>query len=167
MTEPKKIICLFDTAINLATADTADPATQKIPLVEYAKTRDMAVITPHLILGNLPTVFLIVPLSRAQVNGPVARCSTDHERAVMAFVHGVVAVENAPDANGQIVNKWAPTGVVGDKFFCTQSDMEFFSPAEVCEIGSVIYQLSFLPRRLWSKLQPPSTSLEILARMGP
>jgi len=166
MNEPRKIICIFDPAINQESAGIADPVTQKIPIVEYARGRDMDVIVPHLIPGTVPVVFVIRPLSRAQMNGPIARCTTDYERAVAAFTWAVVAVENATDTNGQPMAKWAPTGVQGDKAYCTTSDLEAFSPAEVQEIGTVAYQLSFLPRSMWNKLQPPSTSLELLARTG-
>ena len=166
MIEPKKIICIFDTAIDHAAASTPDPVTQKMPLVEYSRSRDLAVISSFFIPGELPTYFTVQPLSRAQMNGPMARCTTDQERAVQAFTWGVIAIEGMVDNNGQPVQKWAPTGVQGDRPYCTASDMEAISPAEVQEIGSVIYQLSFLPRKMHGKLQPPHTSLELLDRMA-
>jgi hypothetical protein len=159
----RKVITVYDTAIDFCRASQSDDKTGIAPLSAYIDSRDISAIEPFIIPAELPTYFTIRPLSR-ELTRRIARVSTneysDHE---LAFQHGVIMVENHVDDGGRSIPSWKPTGISGDRNFITEEELSLFSIAQVDEIGSVIYQLSFLENKSCKRLRLPRTSRELLA----
>lgn len=165
MDKPRKIITAYDTAIDFDRASKLDAKTNRVPLVEYINTREYSVIEPYLLPAEKPTVFYAQTLSREIVRR-IARYSTnEYSNHEIAFQYGVVSVENHVDDTGRLLANWKPGGIANNAPFITDDELNLFSVAQVNEIGSVIYQLSFLERKTHNKLQLPRTSRELLAAM--
>jgi len=159
---PNKIIVSYDTAIDHAAAARPDKQTGKSPLEDYILTRDLEVIKPFLLPAEQPTYFNIKPLSR-QVARRIARAQVNEfDSHTLAFQYGVQSVENHVDDSGNLIPMWKPTGMVGVDSIVTEEELNLFSLQQICEIGSVIYQLSFLDSRTCKKLQLPAGSRERL-----
>jgi hypothetical protein len=162
-----KIICAFDSAIDFAAANTLNAEKQVTPLHEYVNTRDYKSIEPCIKPGELPTEFICRRLSRSFMNGQMARVTNESEQAVLAFSYGVVGILGMKKEGASEPIEWAPTGRNGEAEYCTRDDLEAVSPAEVQEIGGVIYQKSFLPQSMQRQLRLWRTSVELVARMLP
>lgn len=132
--------------------------------LDYATTRDFNLV--KLKPGGKPIIYHVreVPhgLWEEYVDAPDAFA----EKWKRAFQCGIEKVEHLPQSDGTELSTWAPshkhprTGAT----ILSDEDIRMFSPAERQEIGSVIYNHSFLPRRttatylLPSSLQEPLTS---------
>ena len=165
MEQLRKVITCYDTAIDFARAGALDPNTKKVPLAEYIANRDYSIIEPYLLPAELPTVFYIKTLSRELVRR-IARLSVnEYTNNEIAFQYGVASVENHVDDGGRTIPNWKPSAVVNNAPFVGDDELNLFSVAQVNEIGAVIYQLSFLEKRMHGRLQLPRTSRELLAAM--
>jgi len=159
-----KVICTFDPALDVHRAGN-DQSDGSNPLLDYVKTRDYSLIAPYIRPGERPTIFTVESISRAVMHGRVARANSEYDRYMLSFQYGVQCVEHLIDSDGQLIPQWSPSGLAGHERYCTQDDLERFSPAEVQEIGSVAYQCSFLPARIHAKYALPYGSIEILTRL--
>lgn len=157
--EPKKVMCWFDTAIERRAMVALPDGT--IPLRKYINTRDEKDIVDYLIPGVTPTRFNINRLSRAVMNNTVLKEPSEQEKNRLCFTYGVLGIEGVVLDDGRVTNL-APSGVVGDMRYWTQADLEQLSPAEVQEIGFVVYQYSFLPTKMYGNLQPLAGSVALL-----
>lgn len=157
-----KIIVSYDTAIDHARACVPGNG-GKSPLDVYIETRDLAIIQPFIIPAETPTYFNIKPLSRALARRIARAQINEFDSHTLSFQYGVTSVENHVDDSGQLIPLWKPTGVVGEQSLVTDEELDLFSLGQVREIGSVIYQLSFLDHKSCKKLQLPLGSRERLA----
>lgn len=164
-----KVITVYDTAINFDKATIIDPVTKKSPLNEYIATRDFSKIEPYLITGELPTIFHVARLTREMVRRISRIDVNDYTRAEFAFQYGLVRVENHVDDEGKTYPEWKPNGLQSfagrTETVVSDEEMNVFSVAQVTEIGSVIYQISFLERKMQGRLQLVPTSRALLAAM--
>lgn len=89
------------------------------------------------------------------------------EKYRRAFMVGVERVDHLPIDDGSLRERWVPNtkNARTDQIVMSDDDLQLFSPAERQEIGSVVYNHSFLPKRiaatylLPSSLHEPMTAL--------
>lgn len=126
-------------------------------VIEYYKTRDYSLVKPT--PGEKPTVFHVTEVPHALWESYVAASDNAHERHRRAFQCGVEKVENLVQPDGVAIPSWSPSFRHPNLNVLMLSDEEcqLFSPHEREEIGSVVYQHSFLARRIkLSYVLPPS-----------
>lgn len=140
---------IFDPAF-----EQADPA----KVMRYARTRapeDMPEVQ------GTPVVFHCRRLTRSQVFGFVEPAPNESLKFARAFAAGVVRVTGGdfgPDPG------WSPTDV-GKRDYLAMQDDEVdsagFAPAEIVEIGAVIYQRSMAPKGFAQRYRPLPSSLAV------
>lgn len=137
-----EVVSVLDDAI-----DTASIPLQT--MIDYTETRDFKLIAQHMLPGQQPTKFHVRAVPHSLWESYVCGAGEHDEiRFRRAFICGVVKVDNLLGNDG-IGIPWEPTKVLNDKL-TIMTDEECnsaFSPAEVLEIGSVIFKHSFLPLR--------------------
>lgn len=145
-----------------------DPAidTENMPMEtmqRYIETRDEKLITPYIRPGGLPTWFHIREIPRRLMTRFVqSAAGVESMRNDHAFRAGVVLVENVHQEDGPHLVSWKPPRTKDDVL---PEDVveQRFSPAEVDEVGCVIWHHSFLARKMRRTFPLPHTSLEALS----
>jgi hypothetical protein len=142
----------MDPALNLSVKETFD----------YVKTRDFKLLAFH--PGEKATVFHLTEVPHGLWESYVAATDNVHERYRRAFQCGVEKVENLVQPDGVALPSWAPNtrherlGVN----YISDEECQLFSPSEREEIGAVVYQHSFLARRIKHSFQLPPSLDELL-----
>lgn len=145
-----------------------DPAidTERMPIetmLKYIETRDEKLIAPFMRAGEQPTWFHIREIPRRLMTRFVQSASAvPSMRNEHAFRAGVTVVENVHQDDGPFLTSWELPRTNDD--VVTEETLEQrFSPSEVDEIGAVIWNHSFLARRMRRTYQLPHTSREVLS----
>lgn len=126
--------------------------TESMPIetmIEYSEKRDLKLIAQHMLPGKQPTKYHVRAVPHSLWESYVcAGGEHDEIRFRRAFICGVVRIENRIGDDG-VSMPWLPTKALNDKITIMTEDEcnDGFSPAEVLEIGSVVYKHSFLHRR--------------------
>lgn len=153
---PLETVSVLDSSIDVS-------ATGRLPLLEFAKSRDMRTLKFR--AGQHPTVYVLreIPLSRYL--DFVASGINDDDKRRRAFMSAVVEVRNLKiRGRSESVPVWKPSGVVpgdeGSLSVMAESDLEAFYPATIFEIGEVANTRSFLPPSSvpWFTLPPSLVS---------
>lgn len=156
-----KAVCMFDPGCAGVPAET---------MMEYVRTRKIELVKPYFTAANPPTVYLYRRLSRSIMDRYVDVQSGDESKAVAAFQYGVTGAEQLREQDGNR-REWKPTGKTatpeGEIPTLTDKEMEsdLFSRAEQVEIGTVIYNASFLPRWIERGYLVPPSSVSLWARL--
>ncbi len=142
----------MDPALNLSVKETFD----------YVKTRDFKLLAFQ--PAEKPTVFHVTEVPHGLWESYVAATDNVHERYRRAFQCGVEQVGNLVQPDGVALPSWAPNtrherlGVN----YISDEECQLFSPSEREEIGAVVYQHSFLARRIKRSFQLPPSLEELL-----
>lgn len=145
-----------------------DPAidTERMPIetmLKYIETRDEKLILPFVRPGGQPTWFHIREIPRRLMTRFVQSASAvPSMRNEHAFRAGVSLVENLHQDDGPFLVSWEPPKT-SDDVIDEDALEQRFSPAEVEEVGAVIWNHSFLARRMRRTYQLPHSSREILS----
>lgn len=133
-----KLVSVLDPALDLTVPE----------LVAYQRERDFA--TLRFLPGEKPTVFYVREVPHGLWESFVAAGDSEVERFRRAFAAGVEKVENLMQADGVALATWEPKSRLERLKVTVLSDEEchLFSPQEREEIGAVVYQHSFLPRKI-------------------
>lgn len=139
-------------------------------MVQYYKTRDIKLLEQHVHPGQQPTRYLVRAVPHGLWESFVGAAGDNLEmRYRRAFMCGVISVANLRGDDGVSVLEWKPTRPVQgmqDTFIMTDDECNGrFAPSEVLEIGSVIYEHSFLPRRRKLTWPLPPMLFEQLANL--
>lgn len=143
---------------------TMDPAidTESMPfevMQEYIEKRDYNTIAPYFKPGMKPTVYHVRAVHHSMWETFVM-AGGDHVdiRFRRAFLCGIDNVDDLYGRDGTSVNFEPTRNVPGVGKVFTEDEVNLrFSPGEVLEIGSVIYEHSFLHPRIALTWQLPST----------
>lgn len=143
---------------------TLDPAidTESMPfdvMKEFLKTRDINIVAKYFKPGMKPTVYHVRAVHHSMWESFVM-AGGDHQdiRFRRAFVCGVEKVDDLYGRDGTAVNFEPTMNIAGvGKIFTDDEVNSRFSPSEVLEIGSVIFDHSFLPLRTELTWELPST----------
>ena len=152
---PFKVVTPFDPAI--------DDEKSNVPL--YAQTRDMK----HLVFkpGMAPKLFYVKRLSNSRALSIRQHATSEDFAAGMAFMAGVVQVDNIPTESG-VIPTWKPAymqeGKHGEGLTQDEFDSPFFGEDEIIDIGAVIRQRSNLPFGRPAYYALPQLSVEGLAK---
>jgi hypothetical protein len=147
-----RVVSVLDPALNLSVPET----------FEYIAKRDFALLKFH--PGEKATVFHVTEVPHGLWEEYVAATDNVHERSRRAFQAGVERVENLVQPDGVALPSWAPNYRHPRLSIPMLSDEEaqLFSPQEREEIGAVVYQHSFLARRIKLSFQLPPSLVELL-----
>lgn len=129
----------------------------------YWSTRDFSIVDGKWVPGEKPTIFHVSEVPHGLWEGYVMAAATEQERNLRCFIAGVRRVENLVGEDGVALTAWEPVNKRGKHLMMTDEENARFSRQECEEIGSVIFQHSFLHRRMPLSLQLPSTVAEHLA----
>lgn len=146
------LVRMFDPAL-----EGADPA----DVMRYARTRDPDDIPST---QAAPVVFHCRRLSRSQVFGFVEPAPNESLKFARAFAAGVVRVTGG--AFGEEPG-WSPADARRADYLAMQDDEidtaggVGFAPAEIMEIGAVIYQRSVSPKGCEQRYRPLPSSLAV------
>jgi hypothetical protein len=149
-----RAVSIVDPALNISVPEA----------FEYVKTRDFKSLKFQ--PGEKPTVYHVTEVPHGMWEEYVAATDNVHERYRRAFQCGVERVENLVQPDGVAIPSWTPSTRHQrlNVLYISDEECQLFSPYEREEIGSVVYQHSFLARRIkLSYLLPPS--LEELFRV--
>lgn len=140
--EAFKTISVLDPALD------TESLTKK-ELYSFVTTRDFAIVDGKWVPGMKPTIFHVHEVPHGLWEQYVmSGTSSDQERCLRAFIAGVSKVENLVGEDGVALTAWQPAEQRGKHILMTDAESARFSPAEREEIGSVIFNHSFLPRRM-------------------
>ena len=146
-------------------------ATSKIDVAvfgEFLRSRESLDTIRHAFSPNGPTLYTIREIPHQLWESFVERADTDEEKYRRAFMMGLVSVKNLYQADGSRLLTWTGSRSMavdsGQIEVLSEADLKLFSPAERVEIGSVIYQHSFLARRITSCFLLPRSCLARLER---
>lgn len=145
-----------------------DPAidTERMPLetmVKYIETRDEKLVLPFIRPGGQPTWFHIREIPRRLMTRFVqSAAAVESMRNEHAFRAGVLTVENLHQEDGPVRSSWKAPRTEDDVI---PEDVleQRFSPSEVDEVGAVVWNHSFLARRMRRTYRLPHTSREALS----
>lgn len=144
---------------------TLDPALDMTSSEVFIYGRDRDFTQLRFLPGEKPTVFHVREVPHGLWEPYVASAESISERYKRAFAAGVERVDNLMQPDGVALQSWSPSfrhprlkGVV----MMTDEECNLFSPAEREEIGYVVYQHSFLQRRIAVAYQLPPLFLELL-----
>ncbi len=161
-TKGLKAVCIFDPAIANAV-----PSEE---LVAYARSRNLKDIERYIKKADPPATYHYRRLSRSIMDRFVDVQPSDEGKATAAFQYGLTRVDMKREDDGARVN-WQPTGKTGapdgEIVTLTDKEMELFSRAEHIEIGTVIWNASFLPPWIERGYPVPGSSLSLWARVVP
>lgn len=146
--ETLKVISVLDPAVDHAAMTEAE-------MVDYIKTRDIAKL--KIKPGQNPTVFTVRAVPHDLWESYVMAVEGDAERALRCFRVGVRKVENLYQDDGVSLENYE----VGEDVM-PAAKLERFAPSERHEIGKVVWDHSFLPRRIAPTYQLPLSSASIL-----
>jgi hypothetical protein len=153
-----KVICVLDEALDTS-ALTVDE------VVEYIRDRDFKIVDGKWVPGEKPTIFHVSEVPHGLWESYImAGTSNDYERWYKAFIAGVRKVESLVGEDGVAVTSWEPAVKRGKHTMMTDEEAARFPPSQREEIGRVIYQHSFLPRKMRLCLPLPSFVVEHLER---
>jgi hypothetical protein len=128
-------------------------------MVSYFEKRDFSKLVPFIKPGAKPTVFFVREIPHALWDW-VDAAEGENARSVRAFRCGVYRVENIAQGDGTYLPDYEPTGKLGGAVIVSEEEMSArFSREECVEIGSVVYQHSFLARRIDLSYQLPASCL--------
>ncbi len=150
------VICIADEAI--------DPDNSDVD--KYSRERDPSLL--KFLPGERPAIFHTIRLPTSVVLRSVERMNTEAEKFTMAFMFGVVKVENFVEEGRREPYTWAPeetiaTPSAGKLSAITEEEMNLFTPAEILDVGSVIYQRAFLKKARKPLFVPQPTSVAACA----
>lgn len=153
-----KVVSVLDDAFDLTLSERLD----------YAGTRDLDAYKHKFKPGSKPVFFHVREVPHALWESFVDAADTYPEKYRRAFMCGVEKVDNLPMADGVTLATWAPStkNERSGSVILSDEDMALFAPCERAEIGSVIYNHSFLARRMQIvyllplSLQEPLVSLD-------
>lgn len=131
-------------------------------MVRYFQMRDFAIVDGKWKPGQKPTIYHLREVPHDLWESFVMRGENESEQFAYAFRAGVVKAENVYGADGVAVALWEPAKKGTNAI--TAKEAERFSPAERAEIGSVVFQHSFLPLRTECIYRLPSSVAAHLAR---
>lgn len=157
--EKFKTISVIDPAL--------DTATMTMKEVEaFTEARDFALVQGHLAVGQTPVIYHVREVPSALWRSYVIATSSMHEQYRRAFQCGIERVENVVQRDGVAISLEPATRnkFVDATYFSDEETDTHFSHAEQEEIGSVVHQHSFLPLRIESCFQLPSSLLEPLGQ---
>jgi len=144
------VVRIFDAAIDHAASD----------LAAYAHERDVSKLA--FLEGQTPTIFYVRTLTLSE-RREVRNKATDGDRYEAAFARGLVRVASLQYPDGGVRdwvrNDGAKPKPLGD------AALEYFSEADVQEIGLVVLARSFLPRGSAVSLPLPATSQHALTAL--
>lgn len=150
-----KVVSVLDPALDLTVAEA----------VKYHHERNFD--TLRFLPGEKPTVFHVREVPHGLWESFVGACNTERERFYRAFAAGVERVENLVQTDGVALPTWAPSQRLPrlkDVVIMSDEECHLFSPAEREEIGSVVYQHSFLHRKIAVDYRLPASLEELLPR---
>lgn len=147
-----RAVSVLDPSLNMSVKET----------VEYVQTRDFGLLKFH--AGEKPTVYHVTEVPHGLWEEYVAATDNPHERYRRAFQCGVERVENLVQGDGVAIPSWTPAGRHPrlQVTVMTDEECQLFAPHEREEIGAVIYQHSFLARRINLTFQLPPSLAEVL-----
>lgn len=152
-----KAICLIDPNFDTEKL-TADA------MIEHIKSRDFAIVDGKWVDGKRPTIFHVQEVPHHLWESYVEQGVNEAEKCSNAFRAGVFLVENLVGDDDVALTKWEPQSKSkhGVRVPMTAEESARFSPADRLEIGAVVYQHSFLARRIAVTFQLPSSVHERL-----
>lgn len=130
----------------------------------YVTTRDFSIVDGKWVPGLTPTIFHVREVAHDLWATWVMSAATPEEKHLRCFIAGVSRVDNLVGEDGVALPSWQPAGKRGKHEMMTDKESERFAWQECEEIGSVIFQHSFLHRRMQLSLQLPSSVVEHLGR---
>lgn len=147
-----RAVSVLDPALNLSIPET----------LTYVQSRDFGTLKFH--PGEKPTVYHVTEVPHGLWEEYVAATDNVHERYRRAFQCGVERVENLVQPDGVAIPSWTPSTRHPRLGCVVMSDEEswLFPPHEREEIGAVVYQHSFLARRIKLSFQLPPSLADLL-----
>lgn len=147
-----KAICLIDPNF-----DTEKLTAEQ--MIKHIETRDFSIIDGKWVDGQRPTIFHVQEVPHHLWESYVEQGVNEAEKFSNAFKAGVFLVENVVCDDGVSLTKWEPQSKSkhGVRVPMTAEESKRFSPAERLEIGAVVYQHSFLARRIEVTFPLPSS----------
>ena len=152
--KPLILVSVLDDAI-----DTEAMTAKEI--VRYYETRDINLL--KIKPGRKPQRYYTREVRQNLWESYVMAADTEAERYRRAFLCGVIRVTDVVQRNGeQTIEKFEPSGI-RERGCMLEEDAERFSASDRAEIGSVIWERSFLAPRTVRAYRLPPTCLQILA----
>lgn len=135
-------------------------------IIKFMDTRDYAIVENKWKPGKMPTIFHCREVPHGLWESFVMLGRNEAEQHAYAFRAGVFKVENLYGDDNVSVG-WEPAKPRdGSKSLAMSAEeAERFSPAERAEIGAVVFQHSFLPRRIVCTFPVPSSVRAISAKL--
>jgi len=136
-------------------------------IVEFAKSRDYALVDGKWKPGDKPTIFHCREISHDLMEKYVKSVSGSKDEAEeetyrRAFECGVYLAENVVGNDGVNLDRWEPAKKRNGKPMMSAEESYRFSWNERQEIGAVVYAHSFLHRKIALCCQLPSSVLALL-----
>jgi len=131
---------------------------------EYVETRDIKLIAQYVKPGMKPITYHVRAVHHSMWEGYVM-AGGDHESVKYrrAFMCGIDRVEDLPSKDGTTITLEPKLKIGAIKVFTEDEINDRFAPSEVLEIGSVIFQHSFLPLRNTLTWELPRMCVALLA----
>ena len=152
---PLILVSVLDDAID-------EDATALSEIVKYFKSRDAKLLKYK--PGRKPQLYHTREVKQSLWESVVMSADTEAERYRRAFQCGVFRVENVLQRDGSILPEWKPTEKETERGVMLDENAERFSANDRHEIGSAIFQRSFLAPRTVRAYQLPLTCQHALAQ---
>lgn len=152
---PFAVVTPFDPAIDDGACKVA----------EYFETRDMALLKFH--PAQSPTVFHVKRLPVSRVLSIMQHGTSEENRAALAFMSGVVRVDNLRMPDGSLHHQWTPEwcrpASQATAQAMTDDELNQFALDEIIDIGSVVIARANLRHGRSPCFVPPQSSALALA----
>lgn len=149
-----EVISVLDPAIETARMTPAR-------MVEYSRTRDIAIVRPFIKEGAAPTIYHMREIPRSLMRSYVCAFDmSDTEKATRAFLAGLVRITNLHQSDGTVIPSFDPPRET-NRDIVDERALERVWPEESEEVGRVVFQHSFLHPRMQQPflLQPTCHAL--------
>lgn len=159
-----RVASVADTALDIQAMTETGESGRHI-IMEYAESRDETLV--RALPGEKITWFHVRRLRSSEFI-QVKQASSDAEQYQRAFAIGVTKIENFAETGSRtVLPEYTPDGQgqrgQGRISFFTDEQMDRISPAFIEEIGSVVWQRSFLAHMPEVSYQPPPSFRRVLA----
>ncbi len=152
---PLVLVSVLDDAID-------DEAMTLAEVARYFESRDAKLLKYK--PGRKPQLYHTREVKQSLWESVVMSADTEAERYRRAFQCGVFAVENVLQRDGSILPAWKPTEKETERGVMLDENAERFSASDRHEIGSAIFQRSFLAPRTVRAYRLPLTCQRELAQ---
>lgn len=157
-TKPMEVVSVTDDAIDLTKTD----------LAKYAFDRDLSKVVEK--KGQQCTRYHLRPISYKLYQRLVRTAASEELRYERAFAVSLMRVDNFEDRNGVRHDQWLPGAMLDNPALATDypyvgdSELELFWPGVVQELGKLVFDSSFLPKRSDEGYGLPDSLRDVLIR---